>query len=250
MPEQPPVTTSQDSPDTLPMVGYTADQLSRYIQRQLGVGIFTVELTKQQILDNIQDSLQQYSIWRPRIRYAAIALQTNKFDYLVGVDLGLGPVSVSFVQRNPIPQALFWGNLIDATPLMQTGIGEYDMFLRWQKMWERVSSVRPDWVYDEITKTLMIHNPIERYRCGVIAYAVYDNVTQLDQFGAAWVKKYAFQKCRLAYAEIMAKFSGHIPGPIRDQQLDQQKRDKAEAKIEELDKELFAAQVSTCLGID
>ncbi len=246
----PAVSTSQDSPNSLPQVGYTIDQLTSYIQRQLGVGVFTVELTKQQILDLILDSLATYSVWRPRIRYGTVALQAGKFDYLVGVDLGLGPVQVNFVQAFPIPQALFWGNLIGVAPLVQSGIGDYDMFLRWQKMWERVSSVKPDWVYDEITKTLLIHNPIERFHCGVVAYSAYDNVTQLDRYGAKWVKDHSFQKSRQAYGEIMNKFSGAIPGPVRDLQLDQQKRDKAEVKIEALEKELFNAQISTPLGID
>lgn len=245
-----PITTSQQSPDTLPIVGYTVDQLRGYIKRQLGEGIFTVELTNQQILDLIQDSLTLYSVWRPRILYGALALQTSKFNYLEGVDLGLGPVSVSFVQPYPLPQALFWGNLVGVAPLVQTGIGEYDMYLRWQKMWARVSSVQPDWVYDEINKVLMIYNPVERWRCGVVAFKTYDNVSQLDLYGADWVKKHAFQKSRAAYAEIMNKFSGAIPGPIKDQQLDQQKQGKAEAKVEELEKTLQAAQISMPLGID
>ncbi len=82
------------------------------------------------------------------------------------------------------------------------------------------------------------------------AYTPYDDVKTLDNFGADWVKKYAFQKSRLAYAEIMNKFSGAIPGPVKDLQLDQQKRDKAEEKIKELDEKLFAAQISTPMGVD
>jgi len=245
-----PVTTSQDSPDSLPRRGYTIDQLANYIKRSLGDGIFVVELTQQQILDCINDSLQFYSLYRPRIRFGSVSLQAGKFDYLRGVDLDTGPGSVQFVQRTPTPQAIFWGNLIDVAPLLQTGIDEWDLFLRWQKTWARVLSIQPDWAYDEIEKVLYIHNPIPTFQCGVTAYVPYTNVVNLDGFGADWVKQYAFQKSREKYAEIMSKFSGAIPGPVKDLQLDQQKRDKAENKIKELEDKLIAAQLSTPVSID
>ncbi len=250
MSAQPPLSTSQQSPDSLPLVGYTLDQLVSYIARKLGGEIFSVELSKQQLIDCCLDAISQYSIWRPQIKYGSVALQAGKFDYLRGVDLGTGPVAVNFVQRTPIPQALFWGNLIDTAPLMMTGMDQYDMFLRWQKTWSRVTSVEPQWVYDEINKVLMIHNPIERFLCGIIAYTAYSDVKNLDRFGADWVKQYAYQQARLSYAEILGKYSGMVPGPVKDLQLDQGKRDRAEAKIKELEDKLFAAQLSTPCSVD
>jgi len=61
-----PVTTSANSPDTLPITGYTVDQLKNYIFRQLGGPVWNVELSNQQILDHIQDSLSLYSQWKPK----------------------------------------------------------------------------------------------------------------------------------------------------------------------------------------
>jgi hypothetical protein len=245
-----PRTTSQSSPDTLPARGYTVDQLVAYIQRQLGSPVFTVELSKQQLLDIIQDALVLYSQWRPRIRYGAVMLSRGTFAYLQGVDLGTGPAAVFFVQTTPLPQDIFWGNLVGVAPMMMTGMSEYDLFLRWQKMWARVTSVQPDWAYDEIEKILYIHNPIDRWHCGVVAYTAYENVSLLDPFGAVWVKEYAFQKARHAYAEILSKFSGAIPGPVKDLQLDQGKRGEASTKITELETRLFGAQISTPIMID
>ncbi len=249
-----PITTSQLSPNTLPQYGYSVDQLEAYIRRQLGSPVFMVEITKQQILDSIQDALVLYSVWRPQIKYGAIALDAGKHEYLQGVDLDLGPISVEFLQRQNLQGnagLFFWGgNLINVAPLVADGMGEYDMFLRWQKMFMRVTSIKPDWVYDQTTKTLLIYNPSPQWLCGIQAYVPYCNVTQLDRYGADWVKKYAFQKSRLAYAEIMNKYSGAIPGPVRDLVLDQGKRDKAEKEIEKLEQTLFNAQVSTPMSID
>lgn len=246
-----PLTTSQESPNSLPPIRYTIDQLADYILRQLGSPVFTVEITKQQVLDTINDSLQLYSLWRPRIKYGAVTLVRGQSAYLTGVDLGeTGPAQVFFVQRTPVPQELFWGNLIDVTPLLLTGVDSYDMFLRWQKTAARVMSITPDWFYDEISKTLFIHNPIDRYQCGVVAYVSYDNVVNLDRYGADWVKQHAFQKSRLAYAEIMSKYSGAIPGPVKDLQLDTNKRSLAQVEVDKLETTLKGAMISTPIQTD
>lgn len=243
------------SPDTLPLVGYTEDQLAAYITRKLGGSVWDIELSKQDILDAIQDALAYYSIWRPLIRYQAVKLTNNVSEYLKGVDLGyrgapaLGVVDVTFVEPNPVPTEIFYGNLIDPAPLFRTGVDEYDTFLRWRKTWMRVTSVRPDWLYDEARQVLYIHNPIARYHCGVVVYAMH-TITKLPAFGADWVKRYSLEKARLTYGEILAKFSGALPGPVKDLQLDTQKRDKAEAEITKLEASMQAAQELTPLTVD
>jgi hypothetical protein len=234
------------SPDTLPAVGFNEDQLTNYILRRLGSPTWEVELTKQQCLDAIQDALNFYSIWRPLIRYQALKLTSNVNEYLKGVDLGLngapglGIVDVSFVEPNPIAQAYF-DNLIFPAPMMRTGMDEYDTFLRWRKTWMRVTSVRPDWLYDDARQCLYIHNPVSRYHCGLTIYCAH-TLSKLPFYGADWVKRYATEKARQTYGEVLAKYSGALPSPVSNMQLDTQKRDKAEAEIAKLEAEIKAAQ--------
>lgn len=248
-------TTSAKSPDTLPLVGYTHDQLKAYIIRQLGGPVWDIEITEQHVLDAIQDAVGLYSIWRPALRYQAIKLTTNVKEYLKGVDLGfggmpgLGVVQVDFVEPNPVPTEIFYGNLIDPAPLFRTGVDEYDTFLRWRKTWARVTSVRPDWLYDEVRQCLYIHNPVARYHCGVVIYAMWP-LERLNAYGADWVKKYALAKAKYTYGEVLSKFNGALPGPVKDMQLDQSKRDRAEKDIEKLEATLKASQELTPLQID
>ena len=245
-----PITTSADSTSSLPPRGYSTDQLAAYIERPLGAPTWTIELPKQSIVDAINDALGRYSIYRPRIRYGAVPLQRGQFEYLRDADMGQGPVMVEFVQPNPVPVELFWGNLIDPVPLLRNGLDELDCFMRWQKTWMRVTSVRPDWIWDDSRKTLYIWNPLDRYHCAVTYYDNYRTTASLDAFGALWVKDYAWQKARLQYAELMSKFSGAIPGPITNMQLDAGKRDLALKEIEKLEAQLIGAQVSTPIMID
>lgn len=245
-----PVLTSQDSPDTLPVKGYSVDQLAGYIMRQLGYPTWNVELTKQQILDCIQDALGLYSQWVPTIRVGNVQLTRGVFEYLKDVDVHLGITEVHFVEPNPVPTEIFYGNLINPAPLFRTGLDEYDTFLRWRKVWMRVTSIQPQWFYDDGRKALYIHNPIERFQAGVFMYAPWDRTHDLSLTGALWVKEYSLESSRYLYGEVLAKFSGAIPGPLKDLQLDTQKRDKAEARLEKLREKLQGMQTFPPLMID
>lgn len=243
-------TTSAQSPDSLPIKGYTVDQLKSYIKRQLGSPVWTVEITEQQIIDGINDALALYSVWCPRLSYHALRLARAQHEYLEGVDCGQGIVQIDFVEPNPVPTEIFYGNLIDPAPLFRTGLDEYDTFLRWRKVWMRVTSVQPQWRYDEARGVLYIHNPIERYHAGVICYTNWSETTTLSQTAALWVKEYALEASRYLYGEVLAKFGGAIPGPLKELKLDTAKRDKAEAKLEKMREKLQGMQTQTPIMID
>jgi hypothetical protein len=242
--------TDADSSATLPAKGYSVTQLKNYILRQMGHPIWEVELTSQHILDCIQDSLNKYSVWRPQVKAGSVPMQSGQTAYLTGVDVGFGVAQVDFVDPTPSPTEIFYGNLITPAPLMRTGLDEYDTFQRWRKVWQRVTSVKPDWFYDDMQEILFIYNPIERYHAGVICHVPHTQTEKLPLIGAMWVKEYALEKSRYLYGEVMSKFDGAIPGPIKDLQLDKGKRERAEAKIKELEDKLFGMQSSAPLSID
>jgi hypothetical protein len=245
-----PVRTSANSPDTLPLRGYTIDQLKEYIFRQLGQPVWNVEVTAQQVLDCIQDAVSLFSEWVPLRKPQAIAVQRGQYRYMEGVDVGYGVASVSFVESVPAPTEVFYGNLISPAPIMRTGLDEYDTFMRWRKTWMRVTSVQPDWFYDDADGVLYIHNPLERYHCGVMCYFPYPNCQSLPPVGARWVKEYALAKARYLQGDIWMKFSGAIPGPVKDIQLDNSKRESAAKEMETLKNQLFGMQTQAGIFID
>jgi hypothetical protein len=245
-----PVKTSANSPDTLPLRGYTVDQLKEYIFRQLGQPVWNVEVTTQQVLDCIQDAVALFSEWVPLRRPQSIQLLRGTTRYLEGVDVGQGVASVSFVESVPAPTEIFYGNLISPAPIMRTGLDEYDTFLRWRKTWMRVTSVQPDWYYDDYEQVLYVHNPLERYHCGVICYFPYLNTQSLPSIGARWVKEFAFAKARFLQGDLWMKFSGAIPGPVKDLQLDGSRRDSAALEMEKLKEQLKGMQTQAGIFID
>lgn len=245
-----PVRTSADSPDTLPIRGYTIDQLKNYILRQLGFPTWSVELTPQQVLDCIQDALGLFSQWVPNTKVGSLQLVRGQYRYLEGENVGLGVVNVQFVEPNPVPTEIFYGNLINPAPLFRLGLDEYDTFLRWRKTWQRVTSVRPDWYYDESETCLYIHNPIERYQAGVFCYWPWERTETLSYTGADWVKRYSLARARHLLGETWMKFSGAIPGPGQNIQLDQARREVAQQEIDKLMEQLKGMQLHTPPAID
>lgn len=245
-----PLTTSLNSPDTLPQKGYTYDQLKNYILRQLGSPIWNVEITNQHVLDSIQDALALYSNWVPLTRVGNIQLVQGQFVYLQGEDVGLGIADVQFVEPNPVPTEIFYGNLINPAPLFRTGLDEYDTFLRWRHTWQRVTSIKPDWMYDEPRKSLYIHNPIERFQAGIFYYDLYNDTQDLNLQGSLWVKEFALEQARYTYGEILAKFGNAIPSPVQNLALDSQKRANAEKRIDILKEKLQGMQLLTAIVTD
>lgn len=233
----------------MPAVGYTESQLVEYIMRQCGSPTWAVELSPGQIQDNIQDALTKYSVWKPCPVWGAIPLNTSQNAYLVGQDVGQGVVDVQFTENRLGVDNLSIGNPFLIAAVMISGLGlngagDYDMYLRWRETWTRVTSVKPRWLYDQSRKTLWIHNPIGNYRAAVLVLRNWPATQVLPQFGAEWVKEYALAKCKLLLGETWNKFSGAIPGPGQNLQLDSNRASTAATKITELENKLQGAQDS------
>ena len=105
-------------------------------------------------------------------------------------------------------------------------------------------------MYDDGRRVLYIHNPIERYQAGVFMYAPYYSTEHLDFTGAQWVKEFALEQARYTYGELLAKFSGAVPGPLQPLVLDQAKRGNAQARLDKLRERLQAMQLFPPIAID
>jgi hypothetical protein len=197
----------------------------QYILRKLGQPVWNVEVTKQQVLDCIQDAVNFSPSGFPAQGPLSNSLVADPPTWR-GVDVGQGVASVSFVEPNPVPTEIFYGNLINPAPLFRTGLDEYDTFLRWRKTWQRVTSIQPDWFYDEAEQALYIHNPIERYLAGVICYFPYRTRRASRPTGARWVKEYALAAARFMQGDLWMKFSGAIPWAGEGHSTGRSKRDE------------------------
>lgn len=84
----------------------------------------------------------------------------------------------------------------------------------------------------------------------MFCYWPHESTERLTYTGADWVKRYALAKSKLLLAEVWMKYSGAIPGPAQNIQLDQQKRQQAVDELEKLTVQLHGMQTSTAVSID
>jgi hypothetical protein len=220
----------------------TLESLRSYIQSCLGQGIFSVELTADQLDNAITDALWLYSSRIPIIGYRGLVTSPDIVAYPISHDIGFGIFDVQFVQPDPKPSALFYANLIDVAPVKPATMESYDIFLRWRRTFMKVTSVANHWQYDEIGKRLMIYSPIQSTKCCYF-WHLPRNLDQVKLQHIPWVRKYAVAKAKSVLGKARSKFSGLLPGPARDMNLngDSLQQEAAE-EIQQLETVLLSMQ--------
>ena len=226
-----------------PVVGVlTYDKLCQYIKSQLGAGIFSVELTQDQIDNCILDALTLFSSRKPIIGYKSIDVSTQIRAYTIDHDIGFGIFNVSFVQPDPQPSAIFYANLLDVAPVKPATMESYDIFLRWRKTFMRVTSVAPRWEWDALNKKLMLYSPIDRTKACYFWHQP-RTVAQVPMQHTHWLKKYSLAKAKDVLGKTRSKFQGILPGPARDMNLNGDAlQQEAREEIDKLEEQLLSIQ--------
>lgn len=222
----------------------TEPELIEYVKDELGGGFWKVELSPQQIKAAIRDALKEYSRRIPMEGYGAITLSNtqNKYD-MSAQDLGFGIHHVSFIEPDPRPSAIFYANLLDVAPIRTSRFQDYDVFLRWRKTFMKVTSVQPEWYWDQNAKLLWVYNPIEFYKASMFWYLprALENVELAHE---RWVEKYILARCKYMLGINRSKFQGAIPGPSKDITTDgNNMKDEGKEEIKALEEELLSMQL-------
>ncbi len=180
---------------------------------ELGHPLVVVELNDEHVQDAIDDALEDWD------NYLTI-LDSFALDVLPGVTrygpfdtsvAGEGVVHVQFSDRfrNPHVHEPFFG-----LSYLNELRGDFKTFAianSFREMLERQDSEEPEWMWDPLTRYLMIHSPNTQYR-GRVLYKK-RHTTELVQ--QEWKQK--FRRLALAYAKqtlarVRGKFDG-IPAP-------------------------------------
>jgi len=217
-----------------------------YVVTELGNGAWQVELLEKQIKNAITDTLEHYSRRLPLLGYGAVSLSTTQNKYTFpGQDFGFGIWHVSFIEPDPKPSAIFYANLLDVAPIKTGRFGDYDIFLRWRKTFMKVTSVEPEWMWDQNAQTLWIYNPIEAYKASMWWYLP-KTLAQVDLVHERWVKDYLLARCKYLLGLNRSKFQGAIPGPARDITTDgNDLKSEGRDEMKRLEDQLFSMQAET-----
>jgi len=222
----------------------TEPGLIEYVKNELGGGFWKVEISPPQIRAAIQDALKEYSRRIPLEGYGAISLSSTHSNYdLSAQDMGFGVHTVNFIEPDPRPSAIFYANLLDVAPIRTSRFQDYDIFLRWRKTFMKVTSVQPEWHWDQNAKILWIYNPIQDYKASMFWYLP-RTLETVELAHERWVEKYILARSKYILGVNRSKFQGAIPGPSKEISTDgKDMKDEGKQELEKLEVELLSMQI-------
>jgi len=206
---------------------YTREQLVAWLKIKLGGSVWRLEGMSSQngtlIEAAVDEALMTYSTQIPAFRWDIIPAGTAKYPVTVRSDRPLpvmGVARVDFIEpyNSYGMGATGFGltqNLTGVTipPILSAssgGAGEIVEFMQWRKSFQRVTSRKPSWKYDDLAKTILIFNPVNYHACALI--------TVMRDFAAVrlqhkdLLKNLALAFARTSLGDARSKF-GEIRGP-------------------------------------
>jgi hypothetical protein len=106
----------------------------------------------------------------------------------------------------------FMASLVGVSPMLNLEGRDFDMFQTWRKTFQRITSITPQWLWDEEGKVLRIYNPVQNSVAGVFMFAPrsFDQVRLVHK---DWLRRASLAHTKKQLGEIRRKFSGKLPGP-------------------------------------
>lgn len=222
----------------------TLSYVRDYIIQELGQGVFKVELSAQQLDESIRDALRIFSKRKPLVGVHAVDVRPDIKTYHLTEEVkrSYGVFHVDFVDVSTPVTALFYYNLIHPAPIRPSFMTDMDIFMRWRKTFQRVLSVAPSWEYFQDRNILMLYTVVHRAKATYFFHFP-RKLSQVPMQHSDWILKYSTAKSKLKLGRIRSKFTGALPGPSRDLQMDGDTLvSEANEEIRTLEEELMSMQ--------
>lgn len=206
---------------------YTREQLVEWLKVKLGGTVWRLEGMSSRngtlIEAAVDEAMMAYSTQIPAFRWDVIPAGTTRYQLVTRPERPLQVVGVARVDFIEPYNSYGMGatgfgltqNLTGVTipPILSAsagGAGEIIEFMQWRKSFQRVTSRKPNWKYDDLTQTILISNPVNYHACAL--------VTVMRDFAAVRIqhkellKNLALANARISLGDVRSKF-GEIRGP-------------------------------------
>lgn len=150
-------------------ISFSRKELAEYIKKKLGGIVWRIEgfENTDAVEVCIDEAVMKYSTQVPLMKWETIEPFKNR--YTLKTDGVIGVLQVNFLESiNRFSSSnLLLGltqNLTGVAPINIAGTtpnisGDIMAFLQWRKSFQRVTSIMPQWFYDDTTKEITIYNP-------------------------------------------------------------------------------------------
>jgi hypothetical protein len=227
---------------------FDLDGLRSWIRETLGGTVWRLEgmndANSQALDSSISMAIMMYSKECPRLAWENIAPGSTAHEIkatpvygVIRVDFiepynsyGMGATGLGLTQNLTgvvTPPILSAGG---------AGAGDIFQFQTWRKSFQRVTSRRPNWAYDDVENVIHIYNPVNYYACAILTRPREFKHIRLQH--KTWVARMALAQAKVRLGEIRSKFEVQGPGGESIKLNGASLKDEGNKEIEALTKEL------------
>jgi hypothetical protein len=227
---------------------FSLDELRNWIRETLGGTVWRLEGmndANSQALDSaISIAIMMYSKEVPRIGWETIppgstaySLKTKPVYGVIRVDFiepynsyGMGATGLGLTQNLT--------GVITPPILSAGGVGAGDIFQfqTWRKSFQRVTSRRPNWAYDDVEGTIHVYNPVNYYACALVTSP--RNFDQVRLQHKMWIARMSLAQAKVRLGEIRSKYEIQGPGGEPIKLNGSALKDEGNKEVETMTKEL------------
>lgn len=227
---------------------YNLDDLRAWIKESLGGSVWRLEgmnTQNAQTLDSaISVSLMMYSKEIPRFAWETINPGTTAYEIKTPVVYGV--IRVDFIEPyNSYGMGATGLGLtqnltgVVTPPILSaggSGAGDILQFQQWRKSFQRVTSRRPNWRYDDVERIIHVYNPVNYLACAILTTPRKFEHVRLQH--KMWLASMALAQAKVRLGEIRSKYKITGPGG-KDIDLDGKSlKDEGLKEIQELTTQL------------
>lgn len=199
----------------------TRTQLTEYTLRQLGAPSIQVELTPEQISDNIDKAVEKFAYYAmdgQEEKIIIVELTHGVFDYKLPIDvtavLSLR-TSSNFSSLYRLPGGYVFANqpmglqLLDS--MTSVDITNMSMYLSKMSALESLFDIPLNYIYNEMTGTLrFFEQPRENKAMLKVALDYTPDEAQDKIFGHEWIKEYVEALCKITWGQVVGKYTSTL----------------------------------------
>jgi hypothetical protein len=227
---------------------FSLDELRLWIRETLGGTVWRLEgmndANSQALDSSISMAIMMYSKEVPRMAWETIRPGSTAHEIVarpiygvIRVDFiepynsyGMGATGLGLTQNLTgvvTPPILSAGG---------SGAGDIFQFQTWRKTFQRVTSRRPNWMYDDVERVLHIYNPVNYYACAILTMS--RNFDQIRLQHKMWVARMSLAQAKIRLGEIRSKYELQGPGGESIKLNGSALKDEGNKEVEALSKEL------------
>lgn len=198
----------------------TADDLSDYILRQLGAPSIQVEVTSDQILDNIDKAIEKFSYYAMdgmEEKILDVEIIDGQMEYVlddrVTAILAMRTAS-NFSSLYRLPGGYVFANQPMGLSLLENmssvDITNMSMYLSKMSALEKLFDIPVNYIFNEMTGTLRLLE-VPREKRMMLKVAMDYEPQEIDKiFGHEWIKEYVEALTKITWGNVVGKYSSTL----------------------------------------